>query len=42
MLELGTYSKNFIESIAPIINKTKIDKVFVKGNKVNPIYLIVY
>ena len=34
MLELGTYSKKLHRSIAPIINKTKIDKVFVKGNKV--------
>ena len=34
MLELGIHSKKLHESIAPIINKSKIDKVFVKGNKV--------
>ena len=33
MLELGSHSKKLHQSIAPIINKTKIDKVFVKGNK---------
>ncbi len=38
MLELGNYSKKLHESIAPIINKTKIDKVFVKGNKVISIF----
>ncbi len=32
MLELGKHSKKLHESIAPIINKTNIDKVFVKGN----------
>ena len=31
MLELGSHSKILHESIAPIINKTKINKVFVKG-----------
>ena len=31
MLELGNHSKKLHQSIAPIINKTKIDKVFVKG-----------
>ena len=31
MLELGKHSKKLHESIVPIINKTKIDKVFVKG-----------
>ena len=34
MLELGNHSKKLHESIAPIVNKTKIDKVFVKGDKV--------
>ena len=33
MLELGIHSKKLHKSIAPIINKTKINKVFVKGNK---------
>jgi MurE/MurF fusion protein len=34
MLELGKYSKKLHHSIAKIINQTKIDKVFVKGNKI--------
>jgi murE/murF fusion protein len=34
MLELGKYSKKLHKSIGKIINSTKIDKVFVKGNKV--------
>jgi len=38
MLELGNHSKKLHESIAPIINRTKIDKVFVKGNKVSFIF----
>ena len=38
MLELGIHSKKLHQSIAPIINKTKVDKVFVKGNKVAFIY----
>ena len=38
MLELGNHSKKLHESIAPIVNKTKIDKVFVKGDKVNYIF----
>ena len=33
MLELGRHSKKLHQSIIPIINQTKIDKVFVKGNK---------
>ena len=32
MLELGIHSQKLHESIAPIINRTKIDKVFVKGS----------
>ena len=32
MLELGKHSKKLHQSIAPIINKTKIDKVFIKGH----------
>ncbi len=36
MLELGSHSKKLHQSIAPIINQTKIDKVFVKG-KMAPI-----
>ncbi len=35
MLELGGHSKRLHESIAPVINKSKIDKVFVKGTNVN-------
>ena len=38
MLELGEHSKKHHESIAPIINKTNIDKVFVKGNNVISIF----
>ena len=34
MLELGKHSKKLHESMASIINRTKIDKVFVKGNNV--------
>ena len=38
MLELGTHSKKLHKSILPIINKSKVDKVFVKGNKVSCIF----
>ena len=38
MLELGKHSKNLHESIAPIINRTKIDKIFVKGRNVVSIF----
>ena len=38
MLELGDYSKKLHESIAPVINNTKIDKVFVKGNRAKFIF----
>jgi murE/murF fusion protein len=38
MLELGKHSKNLHRTIGKIINNTKIDKVFVKGNKVLFIY----
>ena len=38
MLELGIQSKRLHQSIAPVINKTKLDKVFVKGNNVNFIF----
>jgi MurE/MurF fusion protein len=34
MLELGKHSKKLHQSISKIINRTKIDKVFVKGDKV--------
>jgi MurE/MurF fusion protein len=34
MLELGKHSKKLHQSIGKIINRTKIDKVFVKGDKV--------
>ena len=38
MLELGNHSKKLHQSIAPIINQTKVDKVFVKGKNVNLIF----
>ena len=38
MLELGKHSKKLHQSIAPLINKTKIDKVFVKGKNVKEIF----
>ncbi len=38
MLELGSHSKKLHESIAPIINQTKIDKVFVKGKMASIIF----
>ena len=38
MLELGRHSKKLHKSIAPIINKTKINKVFVKGNNAKLIF----
>ncbi len=38
MLELGSHSKKLHQSIAPIINKTKIDKVFVKGKLASIIF----
>ncbi len=38
MLELGKHSKKLHQSIGKIINGTKIDKVFVKGNKVLNIF----
>ena len=38
MLELGRHSKRLHKSIAPIINKTKINKVFVKGNDAKLIF----
>ena len=34
MLELGNHSKKLHRSIAPIINQTDVNKVYVKGNKV--------
>ena len=34
MLELGKHSKKLHQSIGKIINKTKIDKIFVKGSEV--------
>src|SRR5210317_1587569 len=34
MLELGKYSKKHHQTIGKIINKTKIDKIFVKGDKI--------
>jgi len=38
MLELGKHSKKLHQSMGTIINRTKIDKVFVKGNKVLSIF----
>ena len=38
MLELGKHSKRLHKSIAPIINKTKINKVFVMGNNAKLIF----
>ena len=34
MLELGSHSKKLHKSIAHVINKSKVDKVYVKGNNV--------
>ncbi len=38
MLELGIHSKKLHQSIAPIINQTNIDKVFVKGKMASIIF----
>ena len=38
MLELGKYSKKLHQSISPLINKSKIDKVYVKGNNALSIF----
>ncbi len=38
MLELGHHSKKLHESIAPVINRTNIDKVFVKGKEISSLY----
>ena len=38
MLELGSHSKKLHKAIAPIINQTKIDKVFVKGKMASLIF----
>ena len=38
MLELGTHSKKLHQSIVPIINKTKIDKIFLKGNYISQLF----
>ena len=38
MLELGHHSKKLHESIAPVINRTNIDKVFVKGKEIYSLY----
>jgi murE/murF fusion protein len=38
MLELGNHSKKLHESIAPLINRTNIDKVFVKGREIFSLY----
>ncbi len=38
MLELGSHSRKLHESIVPIINQSKVDKVFVKGNNAKFIF----
>ena len=38
MLELGIHSKKLHQSIVPIINQTKVDKVFVKGKNAISIF----
>ena len=38
MLELGKHSKKLHDSIIPLINKAKIDKVFVSGKNIAPIF----
>ena len=38
MLELGNHSKKLHQSIAPLINQTNIDKVFVKGNMASLVF----
>tara|TARA_B100000989_G_scaffold186826_1_gene140550 strand:+ start:460 stop:3303 length:2844 start_codon:yes stop_codon:yes gene_type:complete len=38
MLELGRLSNKLHQSITPIINRTKVDKVFVKGKKAQLIF----
>ena len=38
MLELGSHSAKLHQSIAPLINQTKIDKVFVKGKMASLIF----
>ena len=38
MLELGSHSAKLHKSIAPLINQTKIDKVFVKGKMASLIF----
>ena len=38
MMELGAHSKTLHRSIAPLINKTNIDKVFVMGKMVREIF----
>jgi murE/murF fusion protein len=38
MLELGSHSKKLHQSIIPLINQTKIDKVFVKGKMASLIF----
>ena len=38
MLELGSHSKKLHQSISPVINQTKIDKVFAKGKMASLIF----
>ncbi len=38
MLELGSHSKKLHESLSPVINRSNIDKVFVKGKEIFHLY----
>ena len=38
MLELGSHSAKLHQSIVPLINKTKIDKIFVEGKMASLIF----
>ena len=38
MLELGIHSKKLHESLSPVINRTNIDKVFVRGKEIFHLY----
>ncbi len=38
MLELGSHSKKLHESLSPVINRTNIDKVFVRGKEIFHLY----
>ena len=38
MLELGNHSKKLHESLSPVINRSNIDKVFVRGKEIFHLY----